>query len=324
MLAMLNGSSIKILSEHFGRPVLEGIETFRPSMVAAFPETWVSITEEPMGDYDLSSVRLWVNGGDAAHETHIRKLLAHGTRIKDGKETRGSLFIDGMGSSEMGFSLFRHVHTPDTDDYDRCVGTVIEWTDAQALGPRGEKLPPYQVGKLGVKGPSITPGYWNDSLLTARAQLGGYQLTGDLVYRDEAGRFYHLDRIPDAIRTAGGMVYSLQTEEKLMKHFPEISDCSVIGVSVDEEVSRPLVLVRFRPEAPALDEEVWLERFNNVLVTYRLRPLDAVVLADREKIPLGSTGKVLKRELREHFKDFFNRRRPVRTRTVHRPTAIPA
>jgi acyl-coenzyme A synthetase/AMP-(fatty) acid ligase len=306
MLAILAGNSIKVLSEHFGASVLENIQSFKPSMVAAFPETWVSITEEKMERYDLSTVRLWVNGGDAAHETHIRKLIAQGRRVKEGKELPGSLFIDGMGSSEMGFSLFRHVHTPDTDDYDRCVGSPLEWVDAQALGERGEKLPPGKIGKLGVRGPSVTPGYWNDSELTTRSRLKGYQLTGDMVYRDEKGRFYHVDRIPDVIQTASGPFYSLQAEELLMKSFRGIVDCSIVGVPTAGRFSVPLLFVRLRPEENAGEAE-WLEAANEVLSTRGIRPVAGVVIADRSDIPLGSTGKVLKRELRDHFRDFFVR-----------------
>ena len=64
-----------------------------------------------------------------------------------------------------------------------------------------------------MRAPTITPGYWNDSLLTVRSRLAGYWLTGDLVYRDGNGELFHVDRVPDAIKTRSGMVYSLVVEE---------------------------------------------------------------------------------------------------------------
>ena len=71
-----------------------------------------------------------------------------------------------------------------TNNYNRCVGRPLDWVDAQILGENGEGLPPNVVGRLGVKAPSVTTGYWNNSLLTFRSRLSGYFLTGDLAYKD--------------------------------------------------------------------------------------------------------------------------------------------
>src|SRR5207302_996630 len=87
--------------------------------------------------------------------------------------------------------------------------------DAAVLSEDGKPLPPGEVGRLGVRSPTLTPGYWNDSLTFHRLRLGGYWLTGDLSYRDEDGNFYHLDRAPDAIRTTAGIVFSTRTHEPL-------------------------------------------------------------------------------------------------------------
>jgi hypothetical protein len=45
------------------------------------------------------------------------------------------------------------------------------------------------------------------------ARQKGYWLTGDVAYRDEARRFYQMDRIADVIETDAGPVYSVLTEE---------------------------------------------------------------------------------------------------------------
>jgi hypothetical protein len=42
--------------------------------------------------------------------------------------------------------------------------------------------------------------------------------------------------VVDAIRTAGGMVYSVLTEEILLAHLPEINDCVVVAAERAGEV----------------------------------------------------------------------------------------
>ena len=301
MLATLAGTPVRILSSNRAPHVLAQIEAFQPSMVVAFPETFVGLTEEDFGNYDLSSLRIWMNGGDAAHETHIRKLVAVGHRLREERRIPGSVFIDGLGSSEMGFSLFRMIHTPETASYDRCIGQPLEWVDAAILDENGAKLPPHRIGRLGVRAPSVTHGYWNDSVLSARSRIQGYWLTGDLFYRDEQNRFFHVDRTPDAIPTDAGVLYSLQTEELLMKHDPTIIDCTVIGVPGKAEAPVALGLVRMS-ESITEPETALRARFNTILAAQGKPGLAAVRRVKANEIPLGPTGKVLKAELRAKYR----------------------
>lgn len=287
MLALLGGTPVRISSDHGGASILRQIATFRPSMVVSFPQTYVEMCEHDLDRHDLSSVRLFFNGGDAAHELHIRKLVKYGAR-----------FVDGLGSSEMGFSLFRHVHDKASDVFGRCVGTPLEWVDAAVFSETGEKLAAHRVGRLAVKAPSVTSGYWNDSVLTYKSQVQGYFLTGDLVYFDDEGRFFHVDRVPDRVMTRNGPLYSLQTEELLMRHHPGLLDCSVVAATSDDGSQSALALVRLRSGEAGTDESL-LHDFNGALRGANLLPLAAVRLAKSADIPLGATGKVLKRELRE-------------------------
>jgi len=320
MLALLSGDHVYVTSDHTGKNLAEAIERFRPSMVVSFPETYVELTELDLAKRDLSSVQFWFNGGDAAHEQHIRALVAQGTHIEDGRQVKGAIFVDGMGSSEMGFSLFRNVHHLGTNGYERCVGKPLEWVEAAVLGENGELLPPGVVGRLGVRAPSVTSGYWNDSLLTHRTQVSGYWLTGDLAHRDEEGRFFHVDRVPDAIRTADGPVYSLATEEFLLKTFPGFADCTVVGAPKGDALAA-VALVRLR-EPQRADAAATLAAINVALDKKCWPRIAAVVIADEGHIPLGTTGKVLKRALRERFKDFFAPAKAVRA-TEARASSAP-
>jgi acyl-coenzyme A synthetase/AMP-(fatty) acid ligase len=77
-LGVLSGCHMMILSSYKGDTVLPAIQSFRPSMIVAFAETYVFLNDAPMGNYNLSSTNLWFNAGDAAHEAIIRPLVAKG------------------------------------------------------------------------------------------------------------------------------------------------------------------------------------------------------------------------------------------------------
>ncbi len=315
MLAMLCGNHVFISSEHSGVNLAACIDAFKPTMVVSFPQTYVELTEVELSRFDFSSVRFWFNGGDAAHEQHICTLTSLGNHVKDGRVVAGSLFIDGMGSSEMGFSLFRNLHGAGPSVFDRCVGTPLEWVDAAVLSESGELLPAGEVGRLGVRGPSITRGYWNDSQLTYRSQLSGYWLTGDLAYHDGEGRFYHVDRTPDVVHTGAGPLYSLRTEELLLKSFPELADCSVIAVPKGDGTEGGLLLARVRGHEWTSGDQL-LDDANRVLDERGWPCLSAALIVTPEDIPLGTTGKVLKNLLRERYRGFFTAVRPSHTTIV--------
>ncbi len=304
MLAVLSGSSTMVLSSNKPEVVLSSVEQFRPTMVVAFPETYVLLNDSDLDAHDLSSIQLWFNGGDAAHEAHIRRLIEKGHHVVEGRNSPGSIFIDGLGSSEMGFSLFRNVHTATTEHYNRCIGKPLDWVDAAVLDEQGNRLPPYRVGKLGVKSPTITPGYWNDSALTAKSTLNGYFLTGDLFYTDVEGRFFHVDRIPDAIKTKHGTIYSLETEEWLIKNYPEILDCTVVAAPASDGMESAVAIIRLK-HGVHRDGDLLLAKLNVGLGAAAKKPLASVFFGELSDFPLGPTGKVLKREMRELFRERF-------------------
>jgi acyl-CoA synthetase (AMP-forming)/AMP-acid ligase II len=315
LLALANGVPIRLLSEHDPATVAGEVERFRPSFVGGFAGTFADLSASDLSGRDLASVALWWNSGDAAHEAHVRPLLALGSHVEVDASGRrvvpGSLFIDGLGSSEMGHSLFYNVHGREPDTFGRCVGRTYEFARAAVLSRRGDPLPAHQVGMLGVKSPTLTPGYWNDSLTTHRARLRGWWLTGDLVYRDDEGRFFHVDRWSDAIRTEQGMLYSLLAEERILAACAELRDCTVVGSAGEDgrtEVWALLVLKASGAQgagapgaaAPAaFDEDAWRARLGALLRGFGMPGVQRVKQVSSNELRVGPTGKVRKRELRE-------------------------
>jgi acyl-coenzyme A synthetase/AMP-(fatty) acid ligase len=302
--ALSGGTELALLSRQSGTGVLDAIEAWKPTGVLGFAATWSDLARLDLAGRDLDSVSLWWNTGDCAHETHIRRLVAVGRRqvaVRGGREWKaGSVFIDGLGSSEMGHSHFHITHTSETDRYGRCIGRPHAFAEPVVLDPDGNQLPPGVPGELGTRSPTLALGYWNDSVTTFRTRVDGYFRTGDVVYRDESGYFYHLDRLVDSVDLGGGVtLYTAMSEEKVLRACPDVADCTVVAVRDGDRTVTDVLLQL----APGATEDAGL----GARVTAALDPAVAatvrqVVVVDDAAIPFGPTGKVRKFALRERHR----------------------
>ncbi len=303
-LALCSGIEFLQLSEQDGAAVLDAIQSWRPSCVFGFAATWPQLLAHDLRDYDLDSVQLWWNTGDCAHEAHIRRLVSVGHRLvaTTGGIVReaGASFIDGLGSSEMGHSMFFITHTAKTDRYNRCIGKPHAFADVAVLDDMASPLPAGQVGQLGVRSPTLSPGYWNDSATTYSSRRGGYFLTGDLVYRDEAGYFYHVDRVADSVGLSDGQsLYTAQSEERVLAACPDVLDCTIVAVAAADGTVATDVLLTIDPAADTAGDrsaQVMAALDHHVAATVR-----TVVVVGDDVIPHGPTGKVRKVTLRERY-----------------------
>jgi acyl-coenzyme A synthetase/AMP-(fatty) acid ligase len=318
LFGFLLRSPMLLLSSQRGADVLDAIEEFRPTTVFAFAGTYGEIVAEDLDARDLESVEAWYNSGDAIHEAYVRELVTRGSHVtvnEDFQRVRvpGSVFTDGLGSSEAGYSMFHIGHRTGSSTYGRCVGKPISFAEAAVLSEDGQPLPAGVVGRLGLRSPTLTPGYWNDSLTFYQLRLGGYWLTGDLAVRDEEGNFYHLDRVPDAIRTSEGIVFSTCTEELLLAELPELADCTVVGVAPEgvradwegdgTADAYALLQVAEGSTDGGPDDAKWTELVNDALRAKGFPPVTRALRMDAADVIKGATGKVLKRLMRERFSE---------------------
>ncbi|MFC3034352.1 class I adenylate-forming enzyme family protein [Pseudoalteromonas fenneropenaei] len=305
MEASMRGCPTLVLSDKSPQSLAQQVASFKPNFVVAFPKIFVELVRSKPRVEDLASVNYWRSTGDAAHERHVKHLTSWGSHYHQGVLKPGSIYIDGLGSSEMGSSLFTVNHHQGKRDYDRCVGKPQPWVDAQVIDDLGNILPCGQVGRLGIKSPSLTPGYWNSTLLTEKSRVNGYWITGDLVKKDELGYFYHLDRITDKITSAAGVLYSLQTEELILKQFDEIFDCSIY--TYQDAQLHTKVAIRVDLVSEDRSEQYLaslLSQINDCLSADKIPKLDSISVVDKDQsyAPEGVTGKVLKRVLRHDDK----------------------
>jgi acyl-CoA synthetase (AMP-forming)/AMP-acid ligase II len=306
--ALSNRSELLFLSQQSdGGAVLDAIEKWKPTGVFGFAVTWSELARFDLSQHEMDSVALWFNTGDCAHEPHIRNLVNAGsrntvTRSADGRavvaRVKGSSFVDGLGSTEMGHSAFHITHGPDTERYGRCVGVPHVFADVALLDTAtGEEVPVGAVGHFGLKSPTLAPGYWNDHVNTYKNRLNGYYLTGDLMFRDEEGYYYHVDRAVDSVDLGGGnWLYTAMSEERILNRCPDVRDCTVVAVRLDGRVSTDVLLQLGADADPAADRTPAVREALGEVVGATLR---RVLVVPDDELALGPTGKVRKFLMRQ-------------------------
>jgi 3-aminoavenalumate diazotase len=309
--ALCNGYELLCLSEQggafarSGEVIIDAIERWRPTAVFGFAVTWAELARFDLTKRDVSSVQIWSNSGDCAHEAHIRRLVAVGSHYAYGKDgvvtVPGSRFNDTLGSTEMGYGGFRITHRPGSERYNRCVGKPQPFAEIILVDPEtGEEVPDGQVGQVAMKSPTLALGYWNDSAATYRTRLNGYYLTGDLMYRDEDGYFYHVDRASDAVDLGGGTwLYTALSEERILKRCPDVRDCTVLAARGDGGgvVTEVLLLLAAGADAARDREEEVRTALGEAAGAV---PLRVAVIPDGD-IVVGPTGKVRKFLMRKQL-----------------------
>jgi fatty-acyl-CoA synthase len=154
------------------------------------------------------------------------------------------------------------------------------------------------VGELIIKGPEVMVGYWNAPEATAATLMDGWLRTGDLARMDDEGYVYIVDRAKDMLISGGLNVYPAEIE-LVLAALDGVAECAVIGVPDRKWGETPLALVRALPGA-TIDRSTVLEHCRSQLADFKL-PRHVVVID--EPLPRGMSGKVLKRELREQYRE---------------------
>ncbi len=95
--------------------------------------------------------------------------------------------------------------------------------------PDGQDVETGEIGEIWLKGPSVSPGYWNKPDQTEAAYHNGWFRSGDMAKRDEDGFHILADRLKDMFISGGENVYPAEIEGVIAAH-PAVAEVAVIGV----------------------------------------------------------------------------------------------
>ncbi len=292
--AVLAGTPIVALRDRSGAELAADVQKHKPTSVMSFAHGYAELAALDLPAGALDSVNVWTSIGDAVHQAHITSVLA-----RRSPELKPSAFFDRLGTTELGWGVLLKIRTLETERNDRCAGQPVGVAEVVILRKDGTVAGDGEIGFLGAKGPAITPGYWADHDTTYRYTLSGYWLTGDMAYRDEHGDHFLVDRAVDAIETTEGTGYSVFMEEVLLNDVADVTDAAVVAGRRDGTVVPVAVITTHGSVA---EPEKLLVRANEALKAAGHPELGLLEIAQAETdFPVGVTGKVLKRQLREKY-----------------------
>jgi long-chain acyl-CoA synthetase len=236
--------------------------------------------------YDLSSLQVLAYGGSP-----MAPELVHRTR-----ELLPTVkLIQVYGLSETGFltGLQDQEHT---EDKLMSCGRPCPGVDVLVADTQGKLVEPGQSGELIARGANVMRGYWKNSEETAKAFRDGFFRTGDIGYQNAAGYFYILDRLKDMIVTGGENVYSGEVEAVIYGH-PAVREVAVFGIPDPQWGELVMACVVLKP-GTTLSVEDLIAFCRRSLANYKIPRRIEFSEGD---LPRNSSGKVLKRELRDSF-----------------------
>ncbi|ODS58066.1 MAG: feruloyl-CoA synthetase [Agrobacterium sp. SCN 61-19] len=204
----------------------------------------------------------------------------------------GIPLVNGYGMSEAGTTIHMPLDRDAVARHPGSVGYPAPLLAVRLVGDDGQDVPDGEVGEIWVKGPSVTPGYWNNPGETARAFVGEWYRTGDLGRRAEGGVISVPDRLKDMYISGGENVFPAEIEAVIGAH-PKVRDVAVLGLPDPKWGECGVAFIVAQADLPSADEI--LAHCADRLASYK-RPARIVFL---DQIPRTASGKAQKHILRQ-------------------------
>jgi fatty-acyl-CoA synthase len=163
----------------------------------------------------------------------------------------------------------------------------------------GQRLPHdgKSFGNLKIRGPIIAAEYFRGAGGKILDDEGFFD-TGDVATIDDHGFMQITDRAKDVVKSGGEWISTIDIENIAMGH-PKAALAAVIGVAHPKWDERPILLVKLKDGETATKEE-FLAFLEGKIAKWWM-PDDVLFVDD---IPLGATGKIDKKVIRQRMKDY--------------------
>ncbi len=169
-------------------------------------------------------------------------------------------------------------------------------TEFKIIDSKGNHLGPNEIGEVCMRSPANAVGYWNKPEATAAAFVDGWFHTGDLGKLDENGFLSIVDRIKDIIIRGGENISCIEVEAGICSH-PQVLEAAVFGVP-DERLGEAVgvvIVVDGEMRDPLQTLQAYLK---DHLAAFKI---PAYVWVHEGSLPRTATGKIFKRELKQHY-----------------------
>lgn len=269
---------------------LQLIEKHKVTMCYFVPTQWMQICSLPeLANVDTSLLRRALWGASQAPPSTLELLTRSFPSVG---------IVNAFGQTEMSSNTC-FLKSADAVRKMGSVGRPAVNVEARVVDEVGNDVALGEIGEIVYRGPTVMAGYYRNPDATAEAFAGGWFHSGDLVVQDEEGFIYVVDRIKDMIISGGENIYPAELERVLEQHVA-VAEVAVFGLAHPRWVESPVAAVVRVTGVEATPEEL-IAFAKERLASYK-KP-SAVFFVER--LPRNASGKILKRELRDQFKETF-------------------
>lgn len=278
----LMGGSTVVLERRFDPAEATAIvRRHRITHLAGAPAMWSAWLAAPdVSDDAFASVRVATSGASRLP-----------VEVAERFEARFGVHLDeGYGLTETSPVV---TSSTDTGAPLGSIGLPLPGVEVRIVDGEGQPALRHDPGELWVRGPNVFVGYWNDPEATARALTpDGWLRTGDVAVVDDDGHLFLVDRAKELVIVSGFNVFPAEVEDVLVEH-PDVVAAAVVGVP-DDATGEAVKAWVVGSVGVDLDPVVLAEFCRDHLPRYKCPTQWSVV----DALPVGLTGKVLRRALR--------------------------
>lgn len=215
---MHHGAYTLLMRKFDPQQVLKALEDYKMTIFWAVPTMLKMMANDAAFEQvNLSLVRYFIVGGEAMPIPLIEKW--HGKDIP---------IRQGYGLTEVGPNV-TSLNQEDAIRKQGSIGKPNFYYEIRIADEAGNAVKAGEDGEFLLRGPNVTPGYWNNTKETSKTIVDGWFHTGDLVHQDAEGYIYVIDRLKNMYISGGENVYPAEVEFALRKH-PDIEEVAIIGV----------------------------------------------------------------------------------------------
>lgn len=293
LVPLLNGGTL-ILSSPMGfrDPLVIGnhwrlVEKYGITILGGVPTMLSALLNIPVGDADISSLRVGLTGGSAA-PVEVLKAIS---------DQSGVNMLEGYGMTEV--TSFTTMQPPHSEPRFGSVGMRLPFVDIKAVmfDENNNVTRDAGVDEIGIivmKGVCVMPGYVQEEYNTNAFTNEGWLISGDLGRIDADGYIWLTGRAKDLIIRSGHNIDPSIIEEALHEH-PAVELAAAIGRPDSYAGEMPIAYVQLKPDMSATAEE--LQEFARERIPERAaNPVDLHII---DVMPLTGVGKIFKPALRQ-------------------------
>lgn len=254
--------------------VIEAMHDVRPTIFVGVPRVFEKIREEVERQAALSPVKkrllAWALRVGAKHMDtfyydhrpyspmwRLADTLAY-SQVREAFGGRVRIFVSGGAPlgiettkwfASMGISLWEGYGLTETSPLIALNNPIRHRMGAAGVPITNIELRLAPDGELLVRGPSVTPGYWNRPEMTAEAfDAEGWFHTGDVAHIDSDGFVFITDRKKELLKTSGGKLVAPLPIENNLKSHALVAEAALVGDK------HKFIAVLIAPNFPLLEE----------------------------------------------------------------------